>query len=325
MVKYTRMRNRLVLVTGPDGLLGSNLIRRLLAEGYSVRAFVHPSSKAKTLRTLPIEFFTGDVMQPEALMWAMEGCHAVVHAAALTDVWPSKSMRVRRVNIEGTRHVVQAALHHNIHKLVYIGSASSAELSPESASLRLDYIDSKQRALDEVMQATREEGLRAVGILPTFMIGPYDALPSSGKLMLAFIQGRLRYATNGGRNFVHVHDVCDAIINGIESDISGRSFVAGNINLTYWDFLSRVSEVLHVPGPSGHVPNSLVKLTGAAGSLIGKITGRKPMLSYDMACISCEHQYIQNISAVSGLNMPQTDINVAIQDCYNWFRKEGYC
>jgi len=319
------MSKGLVLVTGPDGLLGSNLIRRLLANGYSVRAFVHPASKAKTLVDLPIELFKGDVMDPEALMQAMEGCYAVVHAAALTDVWPSRSARVRKVNIEGTRNVVQAALHHNIHKLVYIGSASSAEISPESASLRLDYIDSKQRALDVVMQATREQGLRAVGILPTFMIGPYDALPSSGKLMLAFIQGRLRYATKGGRNFVHVHDVCDAIINGIESDISGRSFVAGNINLTYWDFLSRVSDVLHVPAPSGRMPNSLVKLAGAAGSMIGKITGRKPMLSYDMACISCENQFIQNVSAVSGLHMPQTDINVAIQDCYNWFRKEGYC
>lgn len=319
------MSKGLVLVTGPDGLLGSNLVRRLLASGYAVRAFIHPSSKSQTLRELPIEIFIGDILQPESLIAAMSGCQAVVHAAALTRVWPSKSAVVRTVNIEGTSNVVQAALHHDMLKMIYIGSASSAEMASNSASKKLDYIDSKHKALEVVMRASHNDGLRAVGILPTFMIGPYDALPSSGKLMLAFIKGHLRYATNGGRNFVHVYDVCDAIINAIESDITGQYFVAGNMNLSYWEFLSRVSEVLHIPPPLGRMPDKLVKLAGATGSIFGRLTGKQPMISYDMACISCENQFVHNISAVSGLQMPQTDINIAIIDSYKWFKGAGYC
>lgn len=319
------MENGLVLVTGPDGLLGSNLVRKLIQRGYRVRAFVHPSSRATTLQDLPIQSFRGDIMKPETMDAAMAGCDAVVHAAALTNVWPSKSQIVRDVNIIGTANVVQTALQHGIKRFVYVGSASSVDMHPDSASNRLDYIHSKIEAMQVVFRAVSEQGLPALAVLPTFMIGPYDAQPSSGKILMEFAKGNLKFSSSGGRNFVHVSDVADAIVNGIESDIVGQAFVAGNTNMTYQEFLSRAAKILNVSAPVGSLPNFLVKMTGRAGSLYGQITGKKPMLSYDMACISCEKQFIKAATAVEGLKMPQTDIDEAIRDCYSWFRSAGYC
>ncbi len=295
-----------VTVTGADGLLGSNLVRLLLARGHAVSVMIHPSSKSRTLDGLAISRHYGDVLQPETLSDPFSGTDVVIHAAASTSVWPSRSEFVRRINVEGTRNVIDACLKDTVSRLIYVGSASSVNAQPRAgdrfpfpgARFGLDYIDSKFEAFGLVMDAVNKRGLPAIAILPTFMIGPYDSLPGAGKMILALARGKLKVYSKGGRNFIYVGDVATAIANSLDMGQVGRYYITGNENLTYREFFRKAAEVLGVPRPRIAVPSWLVKTAGLAGSLSGKITGKEPLLSYPMARISCEKQFVESREAM---------------------------
>ncbi len=320
-----------VLVTGADGLLGSNLVRNLLSKDFEVRVLVHPSSRSKTLNGLNVNKFIGDILEIDSLQPALKNCDVVFHAAASTSVWPARSKKIRAINIEGTRNMVDASIANNVSRFIYIGSASAvrnvvnSDNSESYNKFDLDYIDSKQRAMELVMDASAKGQLNATTILPTFMIGAYDSQPSSGKLILSVAKGNLKFYSNGGKNFVHVKDVAEAATNAIELGENGKYYIAGNENLSYHDFFIKVSKIVGVGEPWFSLPNWVVKSAGAIGSVYGNLTQRPPALSYPMACIGCENHYYNSSDAVTELKMSKTPIDVAISDCYQWFKSEGYC
>jgi len=321
-----------LLVTGADGMLGSNLVRLLLERGHEVRVLVHPSSRSITIDGLKVEKHIGDILKPETLNPAIEGVDALIHAAASTTLWPARSENIRRINIEGTSNMIDAVLNHNIKRMIYIGSVNSLKIDGISSGKHgspvenygLDYIASKREALQLVLDAVKRRGLPALAILPTMMVGPYDSLPGSGKMILASARGRINFYTKGGRNFIHVRDVATAIANSLELGRIGEYYIAGNENLTYQDFFRKVARVVSKPDPHIPVPNWLVKLIGLFGSLSGKIINKHPFLTYPMARISCSTQFVKSEAAITELNMSQTNIEVAIKECYDWYTGNAY-
>lgn len=321
-----------ILITGADGMLGSNLVRLLLDQGHEISVFIHPTSRSVTLEGLKIKKHFGDILNVETLSTAVAENEVIIHAAASTSIWPSRSEAVRRINIEGTRNIIDVALNHNIKRLIYIGSGSSVNADGNlsgkyafpGAKYGLDYIDSKFEALNMVLEAVKTKRLPALAVLPTFMIGPYDSLPGSGKMILKLAQGKLKFYTNGGRNFIHVKDVATTIANSLTMGTIGRYYIAGNENLTYQDFFSKVARIVDQPEPRICVPDLLVKAIGLGGSLSGEILKKEPLITFPMARISCEKQFVSSEAAVKELNMPQTNIEIAIKECYNWFVENGY-
>jgi dihydroflavonol-4-reductase len=266
-----------ILVTGADGMLGSNLVRLLLEREHEVGVLIHPSSRSVTLEGLKITKHSGDILKPESLTSVVEGYDAVVHAAASTSIWPARSEVVRKINIDGTRNMIDTVLKCNTRLMVYIGSGISVNTSElpyrldelQGKKYRLDYIDSKYVALNMVLDAVKERGLPALAILPTFMIGPYDSLPGSGKIIQTLAQGKIKFYTNGGKNFIHVKDVATAIANSLEFGTIGSFYVAGNVNLTYREFFRKVALIVSKPEARIYLPDWLFKLIGLSGDIPG--------------------------------------------------------
>ncbi|RXK61475.1 NAD-dependent epimerase/dehydratase family protein [Lacibacter luteus] len=323
-----------ILITGATGLLGSNLVRLLVERGYSVGVFIHTRSYTKTLQNLPIKKHFGDILDPESVEAAVQEYNVVIHAAAITEFWPSRSKKIREVNIEGTRNVVEAVKKFNIQRLIYIGSGSSVnapddhpekyELSFIGAKYGLDYVDSKYIALRYVLEKARQDGLPALAILPTFMIGPYDSLPSSGKLILALAKRKLKFYSGGGRNFVHVRDVATAIANSIEKGRVGKYYVAGNENMTYSEFFEKVTNIVGVQPPQYKLSDRVIQLAGFLSGLSSELMGNKPILSYPTAKIACDKLYVDCNDTIEELDMPQTPIETAITECYDWLNKNEH-
>lgn len=312
-------------------MLGSNLVRMLLLKGYKVSVFLYTQSNSQTLDGLDITRYYGDITRAESLDEAMQGKDIVVHAAASTAVWPARSKMVRRINVAGTKNVIKKVLHHKVGKMIYIGSASSVNSSHSKGSkyafpgekFKLDYIDSKYHALQLILKEVKKKKLNATAILPTFMIGAYDAKPGSGQLILNVASGKLKFYSGGGRNFVHVNDVAKAIISSLDNNTSGKCYVVGNENLTYKEFFALVSKVSGKPEPKIRIPNWGIKTVGYLGDLYGNIAKKQPMLSYPMAKISCEKQFVEN-DGVGELNIERTPVKVAVKECYEWFLENEY-
>lgn len=324
-----------ILVTGPDGLLGSNIVHELLALNHAVKAFILPGSTSETLAGLPIERFHGNILNPADVMAAMQGCDVVIHAAANTSVWPTRSKKIWQVNYDGTRNILEAALQSGITRLVYVSSASAYQPGPKEAPGKetqpytgykygLDYVDSKYKAQELVLQYARERALPAVVINPTFMFGEYDSQPSSGRMIIALYKKKVPGYTSGGKNFVYVKDVAHAIINAISMGRIGECYIAGHTNLYYQELFEIIGKVVGQKPPSLKIPDLAMKAYGYIGTTAGILFGRAPALSHATVRVSCEKQFYSQEKALRELNMPQTNIETAIQSAFNWFKENNY-
>ena len=324
-----------VLVTGADGFLGNNVTRRLIKLGFQVKAFLQPGRNTNSLDGLSIEKYTGDLLNQADLLTASSDCDYIIHTAANTSIWPSRSEIVRRVNIEGTGNVIKAAAQDHIKRLVYVGTASSfgfgtrqipgTESSPfKSDKYGLDYIDSKKQAQDNVLEAVQTLGLKAIIVNPTFMIGAYDTKPSSGTLLLALYQGKVPGYTNSGRNFLHVKDAAVAIVNALIQGRVGECYILGNENLTYKEFYKIVGSELHISPPGILIPKPFILMFGWFSQVIAKITGNPATVSLPVARVSLDSHFFSAKKAIEELDLPQTPISIAIKDAFEWFKTNNY-
>jgi len=325
-----------VMVTGADGLLGSNLVRELLSRNYNVRVLLLPNSPSTTLDGLDIERYTGNILQPDDIRQAMDGCDYLVHAAANTNIWPNRSEIVRKVNLQGTMHIAEAALATGIKRMVYIGTANSFGFGPkhdpgnetrpyESGKYGLDYQDSKYQAQQYLLEQVAEHKLPAIIINPTFMLGPYDSKPSAGAMILAIYQRKVPAFAPGGKNYIYVKDVATAIANALDGKGRiGECYIAGHQNLNFKEAFSKIAEITGVKPPAFSLPGGILKLYGRIGSLMGDITGKAPTVSYPMTQISCDEHYFSAEKAVNELDMPQTGMETAVQEAFTWFKENGY-
>jgi dihydroflavonol-4-reductase len=323
-----------IFVTGPDGLLGSNIVRELLAQGYEVRAMVQPGRKVKTLDGLPIEKVEGDLLNAENMRALMKGCQYALHGAASTAMWPDRNPMVRKVNIEGTRNVLDACKANGIERLVYIGTANTfgygtkekpgtendAYKAHEFAN---DYMDSKYEAHQLVMQYVKD-GLNAVVVNPTFMLGPFDSAPSSGAMILAVYHQQVPGYAPGGKNYICVKDAAKAAVNAIKMGRTGESYILGNENLNFKEAFEKIAHACGVKAPKRRVPKFALLLYGRFGSMMASLRKKAPQVSYTMAKISCAEFYYSSEKAQKEIGLPQTPIEDGIREAMDWFRENGY-
>jgi len=324
-----------ILVTGADGLLGSNLVRELLSRRHEIRAFVQPGRQQVTLEGLAIEKFAGNLLSTEEVVQSAEGCDAIIHCAASTAVWPIRSEIINKVNIDGTKNIIQAVYKNKVQRLIYVGTANSfgfgskdqpgIEGNPyKSATYGLDYMDSKYKAMQVVLEEVKKNSLPAVVVNPTFMFGPYDSTPSSGAMIVALYKGKVPGYTSGGRNYLCAKDAAVAIANALTQGRVGECYILGNENLSYKEIFTKISSTIGVKPPSLSIPSVFAKLYGHIGSLIGTITGKAPAVSYPLSRIASDEHYYSPVKARKELGLPQTPVETGIRESFEWLKENGY-
>lgn len=323
------------LITGADGLLGSNLVRELLDQNFEVRVLLQPGSPSCTLDGLPIEKLQGDLLdEGDGLAKAVKGCQAVFHCAAITDFWADAEL-TWKVNLEGSRKVMDACLACGVKRLVLVGSASSFQFGTRErpgdehssyapAYRGIPYMESKHAAVELAKRYIRDKGLDAVMVMPTFMLGNHDSRPSSGTLIQQFVKKEMKATSPGGRNFVHVRDVARAMILALEKGIKGECYILGGQNLTYKELFTMAARAAGIKPPLLVLPRAAILLFGAAGSAYEKLTGKQPLMNYRLARMALLETYYSPAKAVAGLGMPRTPVEEAVRDTVAGLRDYGH-
>ncbi len=325
-----------VFVTGPDGVLGSNIVRELLSRNYEVRVLVYGPREPITLKDLPIEIVQGDITNKEQIIELSKGCDYFINVAAITDMWPTRGQIYFKINVKGTENAIEAVLQNKIKRLVHVGSASSFgygtidnpgnETTPfKSAKYKVDYIESKKQGQEKVIEAVKEKGLDAVVVCPTFMIGPYDSKPSSGTMIIAIAKAELPAYSSGGKNWVYVKDVAVGVCNALTMGRKGEAYILGGENLTYVDAVKRIAAACgQTKLPKFVVPKFLLIFIGWLGTVAAAITGKPPKLTINLAKIACDGHYFSPQKAIDELKMPQTPIEVGVKEAQKWFIENKY-
>jgi dihydroflavonol-4-reductase len=324
-----------ILVTGADGLLGSNLVRELLAQGHQVRALIQPGSRSPTLDGLDLERVNGDLLdQGDGLRGALLGCEAVYHCAAVTNQWADAGL-TWKVNYEATARLAEACQEAGVSRLIYVGSASSFQFGPRErpgdesgpfppAYRGVAYMESKHKAAELVREKVRQGRLDAVIVAPTFLLGPYDFGPSSGELIRQFVVRKLRFVSPGGRNFVYAGDAAKAMAAALTRGRPGETYLLAGENLTYLEFFTLVARESGLAPPFLVLPGPAVLAGGLAGSFYEKATGRRGLINYRLARMSLLGTYYTAGKAVRELGMPQTPAGEAIAVAVRGLREYGH-
>ncbi len=322
-------------MTGADGMLGSSVCRELVRQGYAVRDMILPDRNLSVLSGLKIEIVEGNILDKELLQKVMRTCDFVIHAAASTSVWPSRSKMVMDVNFEGTKNIMEVAEKLNMKRMVHIGTANSfghgSKEKPGDETMPfvfgkygLDYIDSKYASQEMLLEKHLSDGFPIIIINPTYMIGPFDSGPSSGKMIIELLQGRIPGYTAGGKNFISSTDVAIAAVNALKLGRLGECYIAGNENLDYKEFFKKVCAVKNKKFRLIKVPGFLVLCLGFYNSVVARVINKAPKLSYTMTRMASVGQYYSSEKARQELKLPQTPIEKGIELCVDWFESNGY-
>ena len=331
---------KLWAVTGATGLLGNNLVRRLCADGERVRVLVRGAAR-KEIDGLPAEVVIGE-LDAGPLRTLIDGADYVVHAAASVKVGVTGREEMERVNVGGTQAVcdvmramlpsgsgIRARLIH-VSSVDALGLGTRAHPATEDTAPRREeggvpYVDTK-RAADRVVRSAIEAGLDAVIVHPTYMIGPNDWGPSSGKMLLEIARGKGLIAPRGGNNFVDVRDVVAGILRVAERDVArtGSAWILGNENLSYIEAWTRMAKVVGARAPLAETPRWLglaVATMLHAPRLIGIQEGDINPASTRMSFLP---HYFDPGKSQRELGIVPTPLDIAIADAWTWFQTHGY-
>ncbi len=319
------------LVTGATGLVGNNAVRRLLDRGRGVRVLIRETSPQAPLEGLDVEIARGDVRDAAAVREACQGVDLVVHAAAYVHWGWSGIETHRAINVGGTRNLCQAALDAGA-KLVQVSSVDAlgmgdqdnpADEDSREGCVPAPYVLTKREAEAVVLEHV-ERGLFAPIVNPTFMLGPWDWKPSSGKLLLAAGTKFTPLVPSGGNNFCDVRDVVDGILAAAERGQSGRRYILGGYNLTYreaWDVFADVTGGRRPWARLGPVMRFGV---GRACDLWGRISGNEPDVnSAALASASLPHVYT-TARAEQELGFRPRPFRETVEAAWAWFREHDY-
>jgi dihydroflavonol-4-reductase len=323
----------ITLVTGATGLVGNNVVRRLVAEGRQVRVLARSTADARPLADLPqVERFEGDVRDAAAVRRAVAGVTAVVHAAASVHIGWSGLAQAQAINVEGTRNVAEAAKQAGA-RLVHVssidalavwrGGAPVTEDTPVDEGIRIPYVVTK-RAAEHVVRDLVSEGLWAAIVNPGFMIGPFDWKPSSGQMLLSVARGWGLWVPTGGNCFCDVRDVADGILSALERGRPGERYILGGHILSYrqaWRIFAEVSGGTPPVFPIG----PLVRYgAGYVGDLVGKVTGHEPIVNSAATAIASRKRNFSSAKAEAELGYRVRPLRDSAADAWQWFRENGY-
>jgi dihydroflavonol-4-reductase len=253
------------LVTGASGHIGNVLVRQLLAKGERVRALVRPGGIPEALNGLAVELVPGDLLDLPSLTEALRGAEYVHHLGARISLTPGTDPETWRVNLDGTRNLLEAASQAKIRRFLFASSIyalrrpasgivdESFPYDPNSAYG--DYDRSKAAASLAVLQAVKD-GLEAVLLCPTAVTGPFDFKGSeAGRGILYNMAPGIKFTIDGAYDFVDVRDVARGFIQAAERGHCGEMYILGGERLTVQEVSKIIWQAaggwhwgIHLPG-----------------------------------------------------------------------------
>ena len=325
----------MVIVTGATGHIGNVLVHQLLARGERIRAVIPPVEDITPLKGLKVEIVEGDVCDINSLIQAFKGSDIVYHLAGIISILPGRDKLLDRVNVAGTQNVVKACMETGVKRLVYTSSIHAIAEPPhgtiidETLPCNPDrvpkgYGRSKARATLAVLEGV-EQGLNAVIVHPTGVIGPYDyRISEMGQLMIDFINGNLKAYIDGTYDFVDVRDVANGIILAGEKGQNGERYILSGEQISVHQLMLMLQEISGVKAPSLVVPVWLARVAARFSPLYYQIARKKPRFTTYSIDVLCSNSRICSDKAHRQLGFTARPIQQSISDAISWFKENGY-
>ena len=324
-----------MLITGGTGFVGSHIARKLTQDGHSPRILYRSQKKLDILQGLDIEPIQGDLDDLETLKRACDGCDVVFHVAAKADYWKDDDKdALWRINVDGTRHVMEAAQAAGVRRVVFTSSAATIGIRPDGQPAdenhhfnlpqdRYLYAFSKVKA-EETVAEFAADGLDVVTLNPTVIIGPGDINAISGTFIIE--TARYQWAvpiTSGGLAVIDVRDVAQAHVNAIERGKTGERYILNSANLPYSRWFKMIADACGARPPIFRTPDFMLEpIAGLVDSL--RYVGIETPMDADQTRLGSTFVYFEGSKAHRELFSPEIDIESSLRDTWRWYDENGY-
>jgi len=325
-----------VLVTGATGFVGAVLMPELIGRygPGSVSAFVLPGDPIPaTWRGSGVRTLAGDISDARAVRTATAGHSHIVHLAGFISYWKGDADRLRTVNEDGARSIVEASFQACVERLIHVSSIGAVgfradgspadETTPFNWPADILYMASKRRGQDIVEQAVRERGLRAVILNPASIMGPGDHNPATphNELYRRISRGPLIGSFAGGLAIVDVRDLVSIILKALEGrGRDSESYLIVGANLSYRDVIRRISRACGRRAYPFPVPAPLLAAAGHVLERASRRTGRRPLLTAAYGRLSGWTAFYDNAKSCREFNHVYIDVEKTVRDGWVYFR-----
>ncbi len=318
-------------LTGGTGFIGNALLKRLLALGREVVALVRRPEDAHRLQAQGATPVMGDLLDQEALARAMEGCRVVYHVAGLNRFCLRDPSPLYRINVEGTRNVLHAALKQGVSRVIYTSSAAAIgepkgviahEETPHRGFFLSHYERSKYQA-EQVAFSFARQGLPVVVVSPSSVQGP-GRLHGTARLILDYLNGRLPVIFGTYVSFVYIDDCVEAHVRAEERGRVGERYLVSGATLPVQEALAIVAECTGLDQIPRRLPAPLALALGAGAEAFARLFGRAPKLCLEQVRTMLHGHRYESSKAVRELGLAFTPPGEAIARTIRWYVEAGH-
>jgi dihydroflavonol-4-reductase len=322
----------MIVVTGAAGHLGNVLVRELLERGENVRALILQGEDTSSLTGLPVEMVEGNILDVTSLEKAFQGADLVYHMAAVVAITPGKEQILKKVNVEGTRNVLEAVRKSGVRRLVYTSSIHALTRPPHGVVINEElpfepdnpagaYDATKAQASLEVLDAVRS-GVDAVIVCPTGVIGPHDYRRSEmGELILGWMTSKVSFLVEGLFDFVDVRDVATGHILAAEKGKAGEVYILSGEHISLEKMWGMVHELSGIYASMIKIPFSIAHATAHVTEWYYQIAKKRPQFTrYALETVT-SNSTISYMKANSELGYHPRNMRETLEDTVTWWKQ----
>lgn len=320
----------IAFVTGANGFVGQHLSQWLIDEDWELHALLREGADRGILETLPIQAHAGDLTDRDSVIAAMpEQCEAVFHVAASTNMWTPNNALQTRINVDGTRHVIDAARIRGARRLVHTSTVAvfgfvhgliNENTPRDDRGDWINYIRTKTEA-ERLALAANDTDLEVVVVNPAHVMGPLDR-HNWVRLFQMIAEQRLPGIPPGSGSFVDVRQVARAHLSAARQGRPGERYLLGGVNARFVELVEEVARQLDCPVTARQVPGWLLSAMARLRSGLGRLRGIEPDITPESAALVSGDERVDSSRAIAELGLTVTPLDVLIADTLAWMTDE---
>ena len=322
-----------VLLTGATGFLGYHVAKRLNAVGIRPRVLELRDGRRDILDRLDVHRCDGYLEDAAAVRAACSGVQTLLHLAFKVSVGSGAALaeEMQRINIGGTRELLETAAACGVKRAVIAGSALAVGVNKQPAPLDesanwdthafdLQYARIRRQAELSAL-AHASSSFAVMTVCPSFTFGPDDPVGApANKLLDTLISGKLRFTLPIGFGALDVRDFASGVVLAAERGRSGERYLLSGENVTVNQLLEQAASIAGVRAPHFTPPTIVLRVLVGLLEAVSSIRGKSAPLTREVLQVIGRYAWYDTTKARAELGWSSRPLSETLADTIRWLR-----